>query len=81
MSDKLKVPGFYTYLGFHRGLSTGWTVADRLDRENWVMGQAGQQTAVAGQYKRLPQDLLDLYAKDFVTAWKQVLGQAQASSA
>jgi type VI secretion system protein ImpL len=74
--DSLRVPGFYTYLGFHRdfiGKLPG--VAEQLKSEQWVLGQAGQQQAVAEQYERLPADLLALYTKDFVAIWNQVLAK------
>ncbi len=72
--ESLRVPGFYTWLGFHRdfiGKLPG--VAEQLKAEQWVLGAAGKQQAVAAQYENLPKDLLALYAKDFVAIWKQTL--------
>src|SRR5690606_28107355 len=43
------------------------------ERERWVLGPAGQQTAVATQYQTLLQDILRLYTRDFVAAWQQAL--------
>jgi type VI secretion system protein ImpL len=72
--DQAKTPGFFTYLGFHRdflGQLPG--VAEQLKAEQWVLGRIGQQQAVAQQYDTLSADLLSLYAKDFVAAWKAAL--------
>ncbi|MBL8587128.1 MAG: type VI secretion system membrane subunit TssM, partial [Methylobacteriaceae bacterium] len=74
--DSLRVPGFYTYLGFHRdfiGKLPG--VAEQLKAEQWVLGAAGQQQAVAAQYENLARDLLALYSKDFIAIWRQTLAK------
>lgn len=74
--ESVRVPGFYTYLGFHRDFIAKLPgVAEQLKAEQWVLGAAGQQQAVASQYENLPKDLLALYAKDFVEVWKQTLAK------
>jgi type VI secretion system protein ImpL len=72
--DQAKVPGFFTYLGFHRDLLGKLpSVAEQLKAEQWVLGRAGLQQAVAQQYDTLSADLLTLYSKDFVAAWTSAL--------
>ena len=72
--QSIRVPFFHTYDGFQ------FAFMDRLagigalvDRERWVLGQAGQQAAVEQQYATLYGDLLKLYTRDFVEAWQQAL--------
>jgi type VI secretion system protein ImpL len=72
--DKLAVPGFYTYAGFHDFfLDQLAAVAEKLANEQWVMGEFGEQNAVEEQFSRLGPTLLDRYAKDFVNEWNKVL--------
>ena len=72
--DKLVVPGFYTYAGFHDFfLDQLAAVAEKLANEQWVMGEFGEQNAVEEQFARLGPTLLDRYAKDFVDEWNKVL--------
>jgi type VI secretion system protein ImpL len=40
-----------------------------------VLGAAGEQGAVAAQYTSLPDDLLVLYTRDFIAAWRDALGK------
>ena len=46
-----------------------------------MLGAAGEQQAVTAQYDRLGQDLLDLYARDFVAAWRRTLWPAAVQAA
>jgi type VI secretion system protein ImpL len=72
--EQLRVPGFYTYAGFHKGfLAQLATVARKVESEQWVLGEAGQQSTVTTQYQTLPRDLLVLYSRDFIAAWESVL--------
>jgi type VI secretion system protein ImpL len=74
--DTIKVPAFYTYAGFRRLLIDRLPgIADRLKGDRWVLGAAGEQSAVEDQYKTLSDDLLALYGKDFYTAWSNALGR------
>ena len=45
-----------------------------MKRDRWVLGDAGQQAAIDQQYDDLAGDLLELYSNDFVTAWRDALG-------
>jgi len=72
--DEIKVPYFYTYVGFHRAfLGQLNVVADQMDQERWVLGEAGTQSLVKEQYGSLPQDLLRLYTKDYIDTWTNTL--------
>ena len=74
--DTVRVPEFFTYAGFH-GLFLGplGDIAERVKRERWVLGTAGEQTLLSTQYDDLPDQLLQLYTRDFVEAWRQALGR------
>jgi len=52
-------------------------VAELVKKERWVLGPAGEQTAVSAQYDTLGQSLLDLYTRDFIAAWRETLGKLQ----
>jgi type VI secretion system protein ImpL len=76
--DTVKVPAFFTYLGFYHALLDHMTtIADKLQKEQWVLGQSGDQSAVKQQYASLMPDILDLYGKDFLAAWNVALGNLQ----
>ncbi|HVY58449.1 MAG TPA: type VI secretion system membrane subunit TssM, partial [Xanthobacteraceae bacterium] len=70
------VPGFFTYEGFRRlFLPRLGNIADQIRSERWVLGTAGEQSAVAAQYDVLGNDLLDLYSKEFIAAWRTALSK------
>jgi type VI secretion system protein ImpL len=74
--EKIRVPYFYTYAGFNQAfINRLGDIAEQVKRERWVLGSAGEQSAVAAQYDRLDEDLLDLYTKDFVAAWRLALSK------
>ncbi len=76
--DTVRVPAFFTYDGFYVGLLDHMTtIADALQKENWVLGPSGDQGAVKQQYASLFPDLLDLYGRDFIAAWNAALGNLQ----
>jgi type VI secretion system protein ImpL len=79
--DTVRVPNLYTYNGF-QDLFLGQlgTIAEQLERERWVLGKAGLQSAVERQYKTLGPDLLEIYARDFVTAWRAALDRLRLKS-
>lgn len=73
--DAVRIPEFFTYNGFHQKFIARLPgLAERMKNERWVLGDAGQQTAVGQQYDALAGDLLDVYSNDFVTAWRAALG-------
>jgi type VI secretion system protein ImpL len=72
--DTVRVPGFFTYNGFYKGLLDHMpTIAGALAKDNWVLGASGQQSAVQNQYDRLFPDILDLYRNDFIAAWNAAI--------
>ncbi len=76
--DAVTVAGFYTYAGFARAFMDRLPgIKERIEKERWVLGSLAEQGTVAEQYKTLPNDLLDLYAKDFVAAWRAALAKLQ----
>ncbi|MFS8036519.1 type VI secretion system membrane subunit TssM [Xanthobacter sp. AM11] len=73
--DRVRVPGFFTYDGFHAGLIDALPdIAGQLERDRWVLGEIGQQPVVGAQFDTLSDDILALYSKDFVKAWSDALG-------
>lgn len=72
--NDLRVPMMYTYAGFHQFfLEQLAAVAEKLEAEQWVLGEFGEQTAIGEQFKRLGPALLNKYAKEFQAEWKKVL--------
>jgi type VI secretion system protein ImpL len=73
-ADSIAVPGFYTYSGFlHSLIDKLPTIADQLQRDNWVLGDVGQLTVIQSQFESLARDILDRYSRDFVSEWKKSL--------
>jgi type VI secretion system protein ImpL len=76
--NDIRVPGFFTYAGFQKGfVDRLGDVAELVKKERWVLGAAGEQSAVSAQYDTLGQALLDLYTRDFIAAWREALAKLQ----
>ena len=61
--ESIGVPGFFTYAGFQQAFIDKLpTIADQLQRDNWVLGDAGKLSAITSQFDNLTRDLLNLYA-------------------
>ena len=74
--DTIRVPAFFTYNGFQQSfIAKLGGLSERMKRDRWVLGDAGQQTAVDQQYDDLAGDLLNIYSNDFVVAWRTALGK------
>ena len=74
--DSIRVPAFFTYNGFQQAfIGKLGGLSERMKRDRWVLGNAGQQTAVDQQYDALAGDLLNIYSNDFVIAWRTELGK------
>jgi type VI secretion system protein ImpL len=72
--DKIAVSGFYTYAGFQRAFIEKLpTIAEELQRDNWVLGDIGKLEAIKSQYDSLVRDLLNRYNRDFVDVWLKTL--------
>ena len=74
--ESVRVPKFFTYAGFQNDFIDRLAdIADRLKRDRWVLGAAGEQAALSEQYDTLADDLLTLYTKDFVANWQATLSK------
>lgn len=74
----IRVSGFFTYAGFQKGfVDRLGDIAELVKKERWVLGPAGEQSAVSAQYDTLGPALLDLYTRDFIIAWRDALAKLQ----
>ena len=72
--ETVRIPAFYTYNGFQQMFVSKLSgLSERMKRDRWVLGDAGQQEAVGQQYNDLASDLLNIYSNDFVVAWRTAL--------
>ncbi len=79
--ESVRVPFFFTYLGFHTAfIDRLGDIGGQINNERWVLGTAGEQSAVVAQYQTLFQDLLRLYTRDFVATWQQTLRRIKLRS-
>ena len=73
--DNIRVPAFFTYNGFQQMfIAKLGGLSERINRDRWVLGDAGQQSAIGQQYDALAGELLNIYSNDFVTTWRTALG-------
>ncbi|WP_018318170.1 type VI secretion system membrane subunit TssM [Bradyrhizobium sp. WSM2793] len=73
--DAVRVPQFFTYNGFQQNFVARLPgLSERMKKERWVLGDAGQQSAIDQQYDNLAGDLLNIYSNEFVTTWRTALG-------
>ena len=80
--DTVRVPAFFTYQGFYRALLDHMTtIADKMQKEQWVLGPSGDQSAVKQQYASMMPDIIDLYGKEFIAAWHVALEQSAPAPA
>ncbi|MBS0528866.1 MAG: type VI secretion system membrane subunit TssM [Proteobacteria bacterium] len=74
--DTIRVPAFFTYDGFHQKfIARLGGLAERMKRDRWVLGAAGQQDAIDQQYNDLAGNLLDIYGNEFTLAWREALSK------
>ena len=74
--DTISVPAFFTYDEFQdKFIAKLGDLAERIRRDHWVLGEAGQQAALGQQYDNLANNLLDLYGNDFIRAWRDALAR------
>jgi type VI secretion system protein ImpL len=79
--ETVRVSNLFTYNGFYKlFLATLDDIKEQLDNERWVLGEAGQQATVNQQYEQLGPDLLQLYGKDFILAWRTELDKLKIKS-
>jgi type VI secretion system protein ImpL len=73
--DSVRVPAFFTYNGFQQMFIAKLAgLSERINRDRWVLGDAGQQSVIGQQYDALPGDLLNIYSNDFIITWRTALG-------
>ncbi|KAG1647589.1 Protein phosphatase PrpC [Nymphon striatum] len=69
------IEGIFTYDGFNNVfLPEAVSVAKRVQRESWVLGQTGDDAQSQGALVALSRDVLDLYYNDYITRYDQILG-------
>ena len=74
--DTVSVPAFFTYTGFQdMFIAKLGDLAERMKRDRWVLGEAGQQAALSQQYDNFANNLLDLYGNEFILAWRNALAK------
>lgn len=74
--DTVRVPGFFTYDGFQVGLIEALPgISAQLEKDRWVLGEGGQMAVVGAQFDTLSDDILKLYARDFIKAWADALNR------
>ena len=74
--ENVRVPEFFTYLGFqHDFIERLADITDRVKRDRWVLGAAGEQSALTDQFDNLADDLLAIYSRDFIATWQAALNR------
>ena len=69
------IEGIYTYEGFNSVfLDEALGVAERLQRESWVLGPRGEAAQSQTALLAISRDVLDLYYNDYVARYDQMLG-------
>jgi type VI secretion system protein ImpL len=74
--ESISVPAFFTYGGFQdKFIAKLADLSDRMKKDRWVLGVAGEQATINQQYENLASNLLDLYGNDFIAAWRNALSK------
>uniref|UniRef100_UPI0035627CA3 type VI secretion system membrane subunit TssM n=1 Tax=Rhodosalinus sp. TaxID=2047741 RepID=UPI0035627CA3 len=69
------VPGIFTHAGFHEVfLEEALAVAERIQRDSWVLGPESAIAQSEAALTRISRDVLDLYYNDYVKTYDQLLG-------
>ena len=66
-------PYFFTKAGFEGFVKALPATLEETARDRWALGSAGETPEASAQYDRLGADVVDLYAKRFVDAWRKAL--------
>jgi len=73
------IPGLYTRNGFQLAVKpTLDKVADMLQRDYWVLGNASHQTTDAAALRR---EVMDLYLNDYILKWDALLSDVTVPAA
>jgi type VI secretion system protein ImpL len=76
--ESVKVPYFYTRAGYEQAFMDGLpAVTKEMAQQRWVLGSAGETPGLTAQYDGLDRSLADLYAKDFIAAWRDAIGKLE----
>jgi type VI secretion system protein ImpL len=76
--DTVRVPGLFTSDGFSIALVNRMqTIADKLQKENWVLAASSDPSAVKQQYANLFSGILELYGRDFIAVWTAAINNLQ----
>lgn len=74
--ESISVPAFFGYNGFQdKFVAKLADLSERMRKDRWVLGEAGEQAALNQQYESLATNLLDLYGNDFIAAWRNALAK------
>lgn len=69
------VEGIFTYDGFNTVfLDEALGVAQRIQRESWVLGARGESEQTEAALLAMSRDVLDLYYTDYISRYDQILG-------
>lgn len=69
------VDGIFTYTGFNTVfLDEALGVAQRIQRESWVLGPRGESEQTETALVEMSRDVLDLYYTDYISHYDKVLG-------
>lgn len=69
------IEGIFTYDGFHDVfLNEALSVATRIQRDSWVLGESGEIENSDEALLALSRDVLDLYYNDFIARYDRLLG-------
>ncbi|MGR3321332.1 MAG: type VI secretion system membrane subunit TssM [Pseudooceanicola sp.] len=69
------IEGIFTYDGFNTVfLDEALGVAQRIQRESWVLGPRGRTEQSETALIAMSRDVLDLYYNDFISRYDQILG-------
>ena len=69
------IEGIFTYDGFNDVfLPEAVSVAERVQRESWVLGPRGEAEQTDAALLALSRDVLDLYYNDYISRYDAVLG-------
>jgi type VI secretion system protein ImpL len=72
--ESIEVPYFHTRAGFLRAFVEKLdAIETEMARDRLVLGPFAEETAIAGQYDRLRQDLGKLYAQAFIASWREAI--------
>ncbi len=71
----LTVPALYTYEGFWGYFFDQLdVVGEQLRRDQWVLGDQASSTDIDRRLQRLDRDLMERYRREYIAAWKGMLG-------